>query len=507
MIKKYGVKAILLLAFLAVGITLYQVDAGEKFGRFINVMKDIAANVLHGEHEQTVDISDEELAEVDVNKMALDLENRGRSKSDEVRAPAVPREIPVDEIRYEERPTHTKMMIKEAKPIDLKDIPDKLKPLKKYMHEPFKMGACQICHVPKGDNPAALVKSNIHEVCYECHKTKYTKAFDHKPVKDGKCTVCHDPHQSDTPKMLKGTSINDTCLKCHDKTNEAKGVTKFITMNGKYKHKPAEKSCLECHDPHTSNYKTLMKKEVGLEFCLDCHSSIKDHRDMRKWINNARYKHGAVSDSKGKCLECHDPHSSNHPSILKKDPVQVCLGCHDKSVKADEDGGMLLNMAQHLKDNPNWHKPIREPYSKDGGCSGCHEPHGSDNFSILKKSFTKNFYADLENKDFFCFKCHKENKITERFTTDDDITKFRDGDINLHNLHVNDRKGRACRACHDEHASKNKHLIRDYTDFNSVKFPLRFVDAPNGGSCAPACHKKFEYDRSTPKGIGQKKEG
>lgn len=504
MIKKHGIKTIILLLLLIVAITLYQADAGKKFGRFITIMKDISVKVLRGEPDQMVEISDEELAEVNVKQIASDLESRRRGEPEAEHAPAAPTKIPIDEIRAEERPTHTKTMIKEAKLIDLKDIPAKLKPLKKYMHEPFKMGACQICHIPKGDNPAALVKNNIHEICYECHKTKYTKEFDHKPVKDGQCTKCHDPHQSDTPKMLKGSSVNDTCLKCHDKVNGAKDVTKFITMNGKYKHKPAEKSCLECHDPHTSNYKTLMKKEVGLEFCLDCHSSIKDHRDMRKWINNAKYKHGAVGDSKGKCLECHDPHSSNHPSILKKDSVQVCLECHNKSLKSKEDGGTLINIAQHLKENPNWHKPIKEADSKDGGCNACHYAHGSDNFSILKKSFTKNFYADLENKDFFCFKCHKETKITERFTTNNDVTKFRDGDINLHYLHVNDKKGRTCRACHDEHASKNKYLIRDYTDFNSIKFPLRFIDGPNGGSCAPACHKKFEYDRSTPKGIGQK---
>lgn len=502
--KKYGIKAILLLVLIGMGIGLYQWGVGEKFNRFVDIMKEIAHNVLEGEPDQLAEISDDELAEVDVDKMARDLEGRGRDDSRMARAPAAPREVPLDEIRYEERPTHTKTMVKEAKPIDLENIPDKLKPLRKYMHEPFKMGACQICHIPKGNNPAALVKGNIHEICYECHKTKYTKPFDHKPVKEGKCTACHDPHQSDTPKMLKGDSINTTCLKCHDKVNGVQGVTKFITMNGKYRHKAAEKSCLECHDPHTSNYQPLMKKEVGLEFCLDCHSSIKDRRDMRKWINNARYKHGAVGESKKKCLECHDPHSSDHPNILKKDSVQMCLSCHDKSLKADEDGGTLMNMAEHLRNNPNWHKPIREADAKDGGCGACHEPHGSDNFSILKKSFTKNFYADLENKDFFCFKCHKESKIAEQFTTNDEITKFRDGDVNLHYLHVNDRKGRACRACHDEHASKNKHLIRDFTDFNSVKFPLRYVDAPSGGSCAPACHKKFDYDRSSPKGIGAK---
>lgn len=494
-----------LLIVAVVALLSWQLGVVEKAGRFAVIMKNIASN-LAGRHEEeeSLRLSEEEIRELDVGKIAKELEEKRYAKVAE-KAPDVPTQIPKDETRQEERPRHIKTAAQEIKPMSLDELPAKLKPLKKHLHEPFKMGACRICHVASSNNPVALVKKNIHEICYECHKTKYNKAFDHKPVKNGECTKCHDPHQSDTPRMLKGASVNELCLKCHDRKNAAQGATKFIDMNARFKHKAAEKSCLECHDPHTSNYKPLLKKEVGLEFCLDCHSSLKDHKDMRKWINSVRYKHGAVTESKNKCLECHDVHASNHANLLKKDSVQTCLQCHDRELKSQEDGGMLLNMAQHLKENPNWHKPIREPGGKEGGCGACHDPHGSDNFSILRKSFTKNFYANIENKDFFCFKCHKESKISQRFTSSDEVTKFRDGDVNLHHLHVNDRKGRACRACHDEHASKSPHLIREYTDFNNIKFPLRFVDAPNGGSCAPACHKKFEYDRKMPKNIGEKR--
>ena len=290
-------------------------------------------------------------------------------------------------------------------------------------------------------------------------------------------------------------------MKCHDRKSsfKAKAKKQFISMSGEIKHKPiVEKSCLECHDAHTADYEMLLGFDAKMDLCLDCHDDVKEK------VKHSKFKHGGVNTSERRCLECHDPHSTKHKNLLKKDSVQTCLNCHDKEVKADEDGGMLINMKEYLKENPNWHAPIKEP-TKKGGCGACHAPHGSDNFSILRKSFTKNFYDNFENKEFFCFKCHNQSKVSVQYVPkdEDNVTNFRDGDVNLHHLHVNDRKGRSCRACHDEHASKYTHLIRSYTDFNGIKFPLRYIDTGSGGSCAPACHKKFEYDRINPKGIGK----
>ncbi len=476
----------------------------DKFGRFVTIMGNIAENLSKDPHAHYAEfeLTDEELHEINITKIA----NEMVSSLDKNKEPAIaPTAIAADEIRDEEKPTHNKASSKVTKLVKLEDLPAKFRPLKKHLHQPFKMGACQICHNGDPNKPAALVKKNIKDICYECHKTKYTKKFDHKPVKQGRCMDCHDPHMSDTPRMLKAPSTDALCLKCHDEKRNAKGVDKRISMDGAFKHKPAEESCVKCHDPHTADYKSLLKNEGSMKLCLDCHSDLKDHKDMKAWINSVKYKHGAVNDSKNKCLECHDPHSSKHKNILKKDQVSMCLSCHDKEVKSGEDGGMLLNIEAHLKANPKWHGPIKD-VEKEGGCAACHDPHGSDNFSILRKSFTKNFYDKFDNKDFFCFKCHTDKKISQEFIAPNEgkITKFRDGKVNLHHLHVNDRKGRSCRACHDEHASKYNHLIRDYTDFNGVMFPLRYIETPTGGSCAPACHKKFEYDRELPFGVGLK---
>ena len=486
-------------------------DAAEKFGRFFTIMGNIAHNLQHPEaHNSVDDISDEELRDINISKIADEMISSIEKKKRKIEA-LKPAAAHYEAARAEEVPEHRKTRSTVAEPVKLENLPAKFKPLKTYLHEPFRMGACQICHTTDATKPGALVKKDIQNICYECHKTRYTKEFDHKPVQQGLCMECHDPHQSDTKSLLKADSVNALCLNCHTKsgTHKGKAKEKFVSMAGRFKHKPAEKSCLECHDPHTASYKGLLKNEGNMKLCLDCHSDLKGHKDMKAWIAGVAYQHGPIVEGKNRCLECHDPHSTQHKGILKKDQVGLCLGCHDKSVTSGEDGGKLMNIAQHLKENPNWHKPIRD-VAKEGGCAACHEPHGSNNFSILRKSFTKNFYDNVDNKDFFCFECHDQEKVSQADIAPsmEDITAFRDGRVNLHHLHVNDRKGRSCRACHDEHASKYPHLIRDYTDFNGVKFPLRYVTTENGGSCAPACHKKFEYDRISPKSrVGQKASG
>ena len=78
------------------------------------------------------------------------------------------------------------------------------------------------------------------------------------------------------------------------------------------------------------------------------------------------------------------------------------------------------------------------------------------------------------------------------------ITGFRDGDRNLHLIHVNDKaKGRTCRACHEVHASRRPFHMREKVPYGASGWQLKinFEQLPNGGSCAPACHWKETYIR------------
>ncbi len=72
-------------------------------------------------------------------------------------------------------------------------------------------------------------------------------------------------------------------------------------------------------------------------------------------------------------------------------------------------------------------------------------------------------------------------------------TDFRNGDTNLHFLHVNKEKGRTCRACHDTHGSNRPKHVTEGVPFGSWEIPINFQETPKGGSCAPGCHAERDY--------------
>lgn len=114
-------------------------------------------------------------------------------------------------------------------------------------------------------------------------------------------------------------------------------------------HRPyAEKRCDDCHDK---------SKESGLirprdQICFVCHPNI----------NKGAFVHGPASV--GGCLECHEPHSSSNPSLLKTDRATLCNDCHrEKRLTAE------------------MHKTVM---SKGMFCMDCHNPHSSNVRYFLK---------------------------------------------------------------------------------------------------------------------------
>ncbi|MCK4993003.1 MAG: hypothetical protein KAS29_21040, partial [Bacteroidales bacterium] len=74
-------------------------------------------------------------------------------------------------------------------------------------------------------------------------------------------------------------------------------------------------------------------------------------------------------------------------------------------------------------------------------------------------------------------------------------TNFRNGDQNMHFLHINGTKGRNCNLCHDMHGSPNEHLIADKVMFGNWEMPVGFKALENGGSCLTGCHAEKQYVR------------
>ena len=139
------------------------------------------------------------------------------------------------------------------------------------------------------------------------------------------------------------------------------------------------------------------------------------------------------------------------------------------------------------------HGPINK-----GTCTPCHDPHGSAESKLLVKSFSADFYAPYSDKEYeLCFSCHKRDLL--RFPETSFATGFRDGERNLHYLHVNKKeKGRSCKLCHAIHGGPNPKLVAESAPFGKWELPLKFIKTDTGGACSPGCHKPYNYDRQTP---------
>jgi predicted CXXCH cytochrome family protein len=302
--------------------------------------------------------------------------------------------------------------------------------------------------------------------------------WSHAPYEVGACGICHQGKDPKNPGPLV-KPVNELCFTCHEQLHEDIGARQFV-------HAPTSVACTTCHNPHNSKYRMLLHNAVP-RLCYQCHADIKDLAEKSK------VKHDSVTRDKS-CLNCHNPHASNVQKLLVQLPYDLCVGCHGVDGVLDHDGKELTNIDRLLKDNPRWHGPVK---AKD--CSSCHKPHGSPNFRLLVKAYPAKFYAPYDPANYaLCFLCHNDQIVaTPRTTT---LTQFRDGNRNLHYLHVHKQeRGRTCRACHDVHASKQSHQIRDGVPYGSSGWvlPINYTETATGGQCARTCHTTRSYDNTS----------
>jgi len=394
------------------------------------------------------------------------------------------------------------------------------------VHKPLTKKPCEVCHEQDDETLHKFTYPDAgSELCYGCHKSATkNKKFIHAPLKDKKkpCLRCHDPHSTATKWLVKAKTVSAQCLECHTelakgpryhKSRAVKGCTgchvghaadtsKFLraapqdlcytchedikedAAEAKVVHGPLSVGCLPCHDPHKPmTGQGLRHKGAGL--CMSCHEHFKPKAA-------AMSKHHPKLLKKKACRRCHEPHFSARKALLVKTPQKLCLTCHDKDIKSAS-GRVVQAMGPQVADGMHLHGPLAQ-----GDCGKCHEPHGNERPGFLRRSYPKKFYSPYTPETYaFCFGCHGRSMADDKLTPI--ATKFRNGNVNLHYLHVNmPDKGRTCRACHASHGTKNRHMLVDFVRFGQWRLPIGYTETEGGGTCTSGCHRKMGYDRDNP---------
>lgn len=348
---------------------------------------------------------------------------------------------------------------------------------KEVTHQPVREGECLSCHRPHGSAGRYLLEKSddLASLCFGCHDdANFRLPVVHGPAASGSCTQCHSPHHADRKSLLR-EEPRELCMRCH--SDFARQMKEAPVV-----HSPVKKSpCESCHVPHGSEAKYLLREKMP-KLCLGCHPKI------AKVLSGAKHQHPPV-EGEGGCGNCHSSHFSNSKGLLPFDERRLCLGCHGAEAPAG-----MKNLEKELKEGKELHGPLRE-----NDCSPCHNPHGSDDVLLLRGAYPREPYQPYREGIYdFCLSCH--DKYLLRFKDTTIYTNFRNGNQNLHYVHVvNSRKGRSCRFCHAPHASDGPKLVdKSGSPFGEWKIPIRLDLTPTGGSCAPGCHTPLRYDRKMP---------
>jgi len=150
---------------------------------------------------------------------------------------------------------------------------------------------------------------------------------------------------------------NAVCMTCHESG---------LRMNWQgSQHASNDVACTSCHTIHQTKDPVLVK-QTQPEKCFTCHAQQR--------AESFEFSHHPIREGKVVCSDCHNPHGSPGPKLLKELTLnETCYTCH-----MEKRGPMLWE-----------HEPVRED------CGNCHTPHGSTQARLLK-----------ERAPYLCESCH-----------------------------------------------------------------------------------------------------
>ena len=192
---------------------------------------------------------------------------------------------------------------------------------------------CQTCHGESekhlhGDPnvkcraaPDIIFKKGTFEVsddkvrsgqCLTCHKGTKRTNWDGGQHQNNQ-VACNDCHKVHAPadKVRDRKTQTEVCFTCH---KEQRADTHKIST---HPIDAAKVICSDCHNPHGSAGPKMLKKVTVTETCYTCHAEKR---------GPYLFEHQPVTED---CMNCHTPHGSNITPLLKSRPPFMCQECHD----------------------------------------------------------------------------------------------------------------------------------------------------------------------------------
>lgn len=231
--------------------------------------------------------------------------------------------------------------------------------------------ACEGCHGPGAKHaesasaddirqPVKMGAKDSEKICLGCHLNQHTqmgRLTSGHARNAVACVACHNVHatgeQSSAVMFRKAAGINQKCGSCHTDV--------WASFQKPHHHKLPEgaMSCIDCHNPHGSNQPQLLKTAFGPQSgCFRCHA------DKRGPFT---FEHVVVRTEK--CSACHEPHGSANPRMLTRAQVaNQCLECHS-NIQSPSPTGIVGGVPTAFHD-------LRS--SRFRNCTICHQKiHGS----------------------------------------------------------------------------------------------------------------------------------
>jgi len=263
---------------------------------------------------------------------------------------------------------------------------------------------CVACHNPHMGESTSLLVARGPALCAGCHAGIVSAAqakTGHDPAAED-CLNCHQPHRSGQAHLLTEPA-KALCANCHDTSDKALAAKHLGAPLGRLE-------CTNCHTPHGSGNRKLLARTLHPPLedgCDTCHEGSWDrkvenggaalclgcHDDIGKTAKNSKFPHAALEGNL--CTECHNPHATAQPALLKKPRGGVCFECHDDKQAA---AGEVEHGAITLV-----------------GCQACHAPHGGEREKLL-----------TGETDRLCLACHDARAARERRVGDQETVKLLD---------------------------------------------------------------------------------